>query len=61
MRDRMTEDWQAANPAAVERWLREEIAKAYDTMQAAPGRALAAEAVFDEIRARLAARLREGV
>jgi antitoxin ParD1/3/4 len=44
--------------AAVERWLREEVAT-YDAMQADPARALPATAVFDEIRARHAARLKD--
>jgi len=44
--------------AAVERWLREEVAPAYDAMQADPGRALGAEDVFANIRARHAARLK---
>jgi antitoxin ParD1/3/4 len=45
---------------AVERWLREEVAATYDAMQADPARALPAKAVFDEIRARHAARLKDG-
>ncbi len=44
--------------AAVERWLREEVAPTYDAMQAAPQRALPAEAVFDKIRDRHASRLK---
>lgn len=38
--------------AAVERWLREEVAPAYDAMQADPGRARSMEDVFGAIRAR---------
>ncbi len=44
--------------AAVERWLREEVAPAFDAMQADPGRALGFEDVFADIRARHAARLK---
>ena len=47
--------------AAVERWLREEVASTYDAMQANPGRAVPAKAVFDEIRARYAGRLKDSV
>lgn len=36
--------------AAVERWLREEVAPVYDAMQADPGRGLAADDVFGSIR-----------
>ena len=43
--------------AAVERWLREEVAPAYDAMQADPGRALGLADVFADIRTRHAARL----
>lgn len=38
--------------AAVERWLREEVAPAYDAMQADPSRAQTMEEVFSAIRAR---------
>lgn len=38
--------------AAVERWLREEVAPAYDAMQASPDRARSMEEVFGAIRAR---------
>ena len=38
--------------AAVERWLREDVAPVYDAMQADPGRARSMEDVFGEIRAR---------
>jgi antitoxin ParD1/3/4 len=47
--------------AAVERWLRDEVAPVYDAMAADPGRALPAETVFAELRARHAARLKAGV
>ncbi len=36
--------------AAVDRWLREEVAPVYDAMQADPGRGMAAEDVFTKIR-----------
>lgn len=38
--------------AAVERWLREEVAPVYDAMQADPGRAQSMDEVFGAIRAR---------
>lgn len=38
--------------AAVERWLREEVAPAYDAHLADPGRARPAEVVFAALRAR---------
>lgn len=38
--------------AAVERWLREDVAPVYDAMKADPGRAIPAETVFDQLRAR---------
>lgn len=38
--------------AAVERWLRDEVAPVYDAMQADPGRAQSMEEVFGAIRAR---------
>lgn len=44
--------------AAVERWLREDVAPVYDAMQADPDRALSAEDVFASIRARHADRLK---
>jgi len=44
--------------AAIERWLREEVAPAYDAMQADPGRGRDADSVFADIRARHAARLK---
>lgn len=36
--------------AAVERWLRENVAPAYDAMQADPGRGISAEHAFERIR-----------
>ncbi len=42
--------------AAVERWLREEVVAAYDSLQADPSRAIPAAAVFAGIRARHARR-----
>jgi len=42
--------------AAVERWLREEVAPTYDAFKADPTRGIPAEKVFDEVRARHAAR-----
>jgi antitoxin ParD1/3/4 len=41
--------------AAVERWLRDEVAPAYEAMKADPSRGIAAETVFSEVRARHAA------
>lgn len=38
--------------AAVERWLRDEVAPAYDAIRASPGRKLSATSVFAEVRAR---------
>lgn len=38
--------------AAVDRWLRDEVAPVYDAMQADPGRARSMEDVFGAIRAR---------
>lgn len=43
--------------AAVERWLREEVAPTYDAMQADPGRALSLEEVRADLRARHAKQL----
>ncbi len=40
--------------AAVERWLRDEVAPVYDAMKANPERKLSAKAVFAEARARYA-------
>ena len=44
--------------AAVERWLREEVAPAYDAMEADPSRARASADVFAGIRARHSQRLK---
>lgn len=44
--------------AAVDRWLREEVAPVYDAMQADPSRAQSLESVFTNIRARHAERLK---
>lgn len=46
--------------AAIERWLREEVAPTYDAMKANPSRGIKAQAVFDEIRTRHTARLKAG-
>lgn len=45
--------------AAVERWLREDVAPVYDAMITDPGRALPAQDVFASIRARHADRLKQ--
>lgn len=45
---------------AVEHWLREEVAPAYDAMRADPDRALSEAEVFDTIRDRHEARLKGG-
>jgi antitoxin ParD1/3/4 len=45
--------------AAVERWLREEVAPAYDAMQAEPGRGFSADQVSAALAARHAARLQQ--
>ncbi len=45
--------------AAVERWLREEVAPVYDAMQADPHRALPASEVFDAVRLRHATRFQD--
>ena len=45
--------------AAVERWLREDVAPVYDAMLEDPGRGVAAEEVFASIRARHADQLRK--
>jgi antitoxin ParD1/3/4 len=37
--------------AAVEKWLREDVARTYDAMKADPERGITAEKLFDEIRA----------
>lgn len=44
--------------AAVERWLREDVAAAYDALQADPDRAIPVRDAFDEIRTRHAERLK---
>jgi antitoxin ParD1/3/4 len=44
---------------AVERWLREEVAPVHDAMREDPDRGLPAAHVFDELRARHAARTTE--
>jgi antitoxin ParD1/3/4 len=44
--------------AAVEKWLREEVVSVCDAMQSDPGRAIPAEQVFANIRARHADRLK---
>ena len=46
--------------AAVDRWLREEVAPVYDAMQADPTRGLPSEQVFDALRAHHASRTPEG-
>ncbi len=44
--------------AAVERWLRDEVAPVYDTVQADPARAIPADQVFRTVRAHHAKRLK---
>ncbi len=44
--------------AAVERWLREEVAPVYDATQADPSRAIPADQVFQTLRAHHANRLK---
>ena len=44
--------------AAVERWLREEVAPVYDAMQKDPSRALSADQVLQTLRAHHAKRLK---
>lgn len=46
--------------AAVERWLRDEVAPVHDAMQAGPSRALDADQVGAALRAHHAARLKAG-
>jgi antitoxin ParD1/3/4 len=46
--------------AAVERWLRDEVAPVHDAMQADPGRALDADQVGAALQAHHAARLKSG-
>ena len=43
---------------AVERWLREDVAAAYDAMKADPSRGIPAEDVFAAVRARHAERVK---
>ena len=45
---------------AVERWLREDVTQTYDAMVSDPGRAVDANAVFDELRRRHATRTKGG-
>ena len=44
--------------AAVERWLREDVAPVYDAMQADPARAVSLDGVFADVRAHHAKRLK---
>jgi antitoxin ParD1/3/4 len=44
--------------AAVDRWLREEVAPVYDAVQADPGRTRSLESVFTDIRVHHAERLK---
>jgi antitoxin ParD1/3/4 len=44
--------------AAVERWLKEEVAPVYDAIKAHPEQAIPAEKVFAAVRARHAARMK---
>lgn len=44
--------------AAVDRWLREEVAPAYDAMKADPSRAIPIENAFDDVRAKHAERMK---
>lgn len=45
--------------AAIDRWLREEVAPVYDAVQADPGRTLTIDDVFADIRTRHMQRLAE--
>ncbi len=45
---------------AVEKWLREEVAPAYDAIKADPARGLTAEGVFTKLRAHHARKIQEG-
>ena len=47
--------------AAVERWLREDVAPTYDAMKADPARALSGDELLARIRERHAARLKGNV
>lgn len=44
--------------AAIERWLREDVAAAYDAIQDNPERAIPAKQVFDELRTRHADKIK---
>jgi len=44
---------------AVERWLRDDVAPVYDAMARDPSRALSADAVFEDVRARHKERLKD--
>lgn len=44
--------------AAVERWLRDEVAPVYDEIKAHPTKTLSSEKLFDNIRKRHAARIK---
>ena len=46
--------------AIMERWLREEVATAFDAMKADPTRAVPAKKVFAELRARHTAKFKDG-
>ena len=46
------------SPEALEQWLREEVAPAYDKMKVEPKRGVSAEKVFADIRARQVQRLK---
>lgn len=43
--------------AAIERWLRDEVVPAYDAIKSDPSRGIAAQKVFDDLRAHHAERL----
>ena len=45
--------------AAVERWLRDDVAPVYDAMSPDPSRGITSERVFSDIRAHHAARLKD--
>ncbi len=47
-----------ARDEAVERWLHDEVAPAYDRLKEDPSRALSAQSVFDEVRAHHADQLK---
>lgn len=46
--------------AVMEKWLQEDVAATFDAMKADGSRAVPADAIFAELRARHAARLRDG-